>query len=696
MRPILNYSISFIVCLLFQSCLLESEIEKSIGHGDFRNLKVPFGFNFATTQDIPVSLEVFLLGGQPYEGAIFDVFLDKPEELSDEKDLSAYRKIATVTLDKRGKYEGKFKIPIDSQKLYLFSKSGGIQSLIELDKGPLGFQLYYKPTVKTPSGRQNFFPSFELSKINSNPTTLGTWNNVGYPNYLSANNFVSSALLRRTRDILSPGTEIDPNKKGTPNANNEYSSIVKLDLLENQTASVDLTFLFSLAANANTLGYYWYPTDNPPATRNDITNRRIVFPNTKTTGSPNSGMLAGETVRLIGPNSNGSFPPNTTIGFFLVQNSFTAGTGNNAGTINFTRTTFYSESKYNLSPGNEQRFVSLYDAPTNQIIFGVEDGGISGNGWSGRDNDFDDVVFFVSYTPDDAVDLTGTPTTNQDPSPAGDDLLYIPSSTTFGTIMFDDSWPILGDGDFNDIVIDYRYSALASATEVSGNNRYISKINVRAKLAMVDAANSNGLGILIPGINPANVSQITNLDITGKTNYNTNQSKTYSIESGHTGDVVVLLFDDANQLFEGPCFNSGNVGCSTGSPIEFSFTITLNPMARQSNFNAISPFVILSKKREKELHAPGNRPSIKANKSLFGTADDSSNEGQSRYFLSSQNLLWGLNVNQAIPVPKNGISISDSYPEFSLWATSGGTTHTSWFSDSPGKRVASKLINRQN
>ena len=691
MKKLISYAHVVTIALFLQSCLLDPKQETEFPSATpFPSLSIPEGFTFTTAVPVNLDLEISLLGGAALAGGVFDVYLEKPDDYSDEVDLSKYKLVGTINLDDNGKYRGQLKIPSNQSTLYLFSRTGGIQTLLEVPKTQNGFSLNYTPK---PAERNARISSSSMRTL-ANPLTLGTWNSVGYPNYLTENEFVSSGLLRRSRAILSPNTEIDPEKRGTPNSYGEFNSLIKLELESNQTATVDITFLFSLAANANSLGYYWFPTNSPPTTASEVTNKRMVFPNTKTTGTPNSGMVAGETVRLIGPNPDGSFPDDTSIGFFLVQNGFLAGSSGAQGTINYNRVTFFSQSGLNTSPGDEQRFVNIYDAETNTIIFGVEDGGISSSSWSTRDNDFDDVVFFASYTPDDAPDKKDIPTTDPDPDPESDDLIYIPNSNGFGTLMFDDSWPKLGDGDFNDLVVDYQYTARASATEVEGNNRYVSQMNFRFKVAMADAANSNGLGVMIPGLSPTSVIDISNLDIHGQTNYNTDKSISYQLESGHTNEVVLLFAPDINSLFDGPCFNSGSPGCQTGPSIEFSFTVTFNPMARQSNFNNISAFLVLNQNRGRELHTPGNRPSALLSTSLYGTSDDGSDTGEGKYFQSKTNLPWGLDITNAIPVPKNEVSILEAYPSFESWAKSGGIVDTNWYVDLPGKRMKDKLIER--
>jgi LruC domain-containing protein len=678
-----------ITSILFSCDIQEAPIQREASK--LEELKIPTGFNFKLSEVTQVELKVKLLGGEPLSFGKFDLVLDAEGMFREGINSKSVEKIASITLDGDGKYSGELNVPLVYSKLYLVSETGGVDPILELRRSGNSFILNYEPVNE--AKKSAYINSFNY-RLAANPSTLGTWNDVGYPNYLGDNTFVSSGLLTRVRQILSPGVPIGGAFRGTP-VDASYNTVIKLDLEPTQTATVDITFLFSLAANANSLGYYWYTSSSPPANVASITNKRLIFSNTNTTNSSSkSGMVAGETVGLIGPNADGSFPPNITIGFFLVQNSFSKGSGGSAGTVNYNRTTFYSESRYNISPGNDQRFVNLYDELTGHIVYGVEDGGLTSNSWATKDDDFDDVVFFASYTPNDAVFLDELPRTNPEVAPDQTDVIYNPGSTSFATLMFEDSWPKVGDGDYNDVVLDYRYSAIASSSETPGANKYISKINVKSRLVVSDAANRNGLGILIPGISPNSVASISLLDLSGN-NTNTLPGASYQLEAGHTGDVVVILTNDINTLFDGPCFNSGSSDCVTGDPIEFSFTITFNPMTRQTNFNNISSFLILSQDRGREVHIAGNRPTVKFNSSLVGTENDDSNPGSSRYFQAkTTNVPWALDIPLKIPVVKNQSNILEAYPEFGGWANSSGVVNQSWYIEGSGRRNASKLINR--
>jgi hypothetical protein len=60
-------------------------------------------------------------------------------------------------------------------------------------------------------------------------------------------------------------------------------------------------------------GFYTYPTDQPPSTLDNIDSLVVILPN-----SSSPPLEAGDKIRL------GEFPPNSTIGYFLIARGWSA------------------------------------------------------------------------------------------------------------------------------------------------------------------------------------------------------------------------------------------------------------------------------------------------------------------------------------------------------------------------------------
>lgn len=698
------FTVAIIACKKKED--VKPEVQEEI---DFKKMSVPLGFDYATTSDQNLNVSVVLLGGQPYKGAEFDVYLDDPADYIDNlASLEKLRNIVSLRLDEKGTISTTLRIPDYIQKVYLVSKSIGIPEYFELAKSSNGFSLVYNPNqpqvsktgalanlsfyqngFQLQSTGGNVFSGLPtLSDVNTN-TTIRSWSNVGFPDYLTTPVYVNPTFLERFKAALPKGV---PVPAGSNYLDSSIPRTIVLDLKPGQTADVTVTFMFANSANKNTLGYYWYPTNTPPASAAAIpaANKGYIFPSTSRSTTTNySGLVAGHTVKLVGPNTDGSFPPNTTIGFFLISNSFTPTTVGTPGTINTSRVTYYSNSSYNVAgstgnmSGKKERMVTLYDEATNKIVWSIEDG---------TDGDYSDIAFFASWNPNEAIDVSKFPKLPTAPK-SDSDYIFYPAKNVKGTLLFEDCWPSLADFDMNDMVVNHNYTGLL---DQSAANK-ISEVNFTFDLASISAQQNNSFAVMVPDVPPSQVAIVTNLNFDGA-NINSNKTLTYAVESGHTNDMVIRVFDGASTILGG---NNINNTSTTRAVETFSFTVKFNPSITVANFNKISPFLIPRGNRSYEIHLANHRPSVKANKAVFGTFDDNSSVGAGRYFLSNTknslgNITWAIDVPEKIPFPKTGQSMTGAYPNFASWATSGAASHTDWYTNGVANRVAEKLVNPPN
>jgi hypothetical protein len=200
----------------------------------------------------------------------------------------------------------------------------------------------------------------------------GTFKKSGKPNYLtSPGDVISSTFLQRIQSSLPSGYPV-------PQYHPEYLAVnVTHDIKLKDTADVWITFVDEGAGFKNVLTYYVYDLVAPPTVK--PTNLNVIFPNLSLEGNV---LVRGNKVFL------GRFPKGKGIGFALVANGFqneTVTTGVNI---------FYSNPKFNPEPDTNKRrhSVMLLDS-TQKIILGFED--IRRDN-SGSDQDFNDVVFYVS------------------------------------------------------------------------------------------------------------------------------------------------------------------------------------------------------------------------------------------------------------------------------------------------------------
>lgn len=156
------------------------------------------------------------------------------------------------------------------------------------------------------------------------------------------------------------------------------------NIVLNKDCEVYITFLNEAAGYQNTLGYYYYDANNPPASLNDLT-KIIVFPNASKAGSGGE-LVPGSTMELLG-----TFNENTVIGFFLISNGW------QNGQITNGLYTVYSDPIFNAQ--NKVQSLIFHDPTCSSTVLCFEDILTT----TGGDKDFNDVIFQVTTSPASAI-----------------------------------------------------------------------------------------------------------------------------------------------------------------------------------------------------------------------------------------------------------------------------------------------------
>ena len=66
--------------------------------------------------------------------------------------------------------------------------------------------------------------------------------------------------------------------------------------------------------------------------------------------------------------------------------------------------------------------------------------------------------------------------------------------------------------------------------------------------------------------------------------------------------------------------------------------------------------------------------------------EDDSDPGTDRYYVTTNNLPWAIDVPSSFDWPKEKIEISQAYQKFIEWAESLGQDDDDWYLDLPGYR----------
>ena len=158
--------------------------------------------------------------------------------------------------------------------------------------------------------------------------------------------------------------------------------------------------------------------------------------------------------------------------------------------------------------------------------------------------------------------------------------------------------------------------------------------------------------------------------------------------------AVIPLFDDAHKALGRDRYEQINTiaGHSANtSPKNISFTIKFsNPISvDELNINKLNVFIFVegNRNQRKEIHIVGYQPTKLANTDLFGGNNDDSSTSRKRYYISKDNLAWGIMVPTDFKWPLEYVNIKSAYSLFESWVTSGGTKNEEWWKTFDSSRV---------
>lgn len=252
--------------------------------------------------------------------------------------------------------------------------------------------------------------------------------------------------------------------------------------------------------------------------------------------------------------------------------------------------------------------------------------------------------------------------------------------------LFEDQWPLYGDYDMNDIVMTIKKRKL----ELSKHNNKVKEFKLEIELSAVGATKKIGAAIMFDGVLASDITKEVafgddddNLLIK---DFNLNN---YNIENGQK-HAVVPLFDDAHKTLGKDRYIQINTISSHSNNIKrtqtISFSIEFNTPTLSAvafNINKLNIFIITGGNgiKRREIHIAGYQPTQLADVSSFGGNNDSSSISAKKYYLSKENLAWGIIVPTNFKWPLEYVNIQTAYNQFNNWVTSGGAGNKNWWNN---------------
>ncbi|MEJ6981975.1 DUF4114 domain-containing protein [Pedobacter sp. P351] len=207
--------------------------------------------------------------------------------------------------------------------------------------------------------------------------SLGTYDQSGKPNYLLTKDVISNGLLSFLNNTLPERTDL---RKSNPEL---LTTKAIADIAITSRSKIFITFVSQATEFSNTIAFYTYPTNSPPASARDIKEITYIFPN----AGSETPLTAGDKVDI------GTFTPGTSVGFVLMKN----GWNRSDKKINNDVVHFCSNDVLNpeFDSGLKKHAVLTNYNAENKVLIGFED---IDRTQPACDHDFNDVVVYASVT----------------------------------------------------------------------------------------------------------------------------------------------------------------------------------------------------------------------------------------------------------------------------------------------------------
>lgn len=274
---------------------------------------------------------------------------------------------------------------------------------------------------------------------------------------------------------------------------------------------------------------------------------------------------------------------------------------------------------------------------------------------------------------------------------------YYPENGSWVTLAYEDQWPIEGDYDMNDVVFHYRTVSVIK-------DEQLLRVDLYGQLIAIGASFHNGFAIRIPGIQADAVDtskmrfKHSSLDAAGNSS---EQDMGNPIET-ESDELIAIISQDTWQEVTTDCdFYRTDAACT--DHIQFAFELSL-PFSSAQASSTIStlydPFIFATSNRFHgnhfatppgrgwEMHLADVPATEQANNSFFNTGQDTTDTDSGRYYKTSNNLPWAMEVGTEWKHPYSGVDLLKAYPDFEGHITSNKENNLDWYQAT--KRVSGK------
>jgi len=267
---------------------------------------------------------------------------------------------------------------------------------------------------------------------------------------------------------------------------------------------------------------------------------------------------------------------------------------------------------------------------------------------------------------------------------------YYPENGSWVTLAYEDQWPIEGDYDMNDVVFHYRTVSVIK-------DEQLLRVDVYGQLIAIGASYHNGFGVRIPGVQADTVDtskmrfKHSSLDANGDSS---EQDMGNPIET-ESDELIAIITQDTWQEVTTDCaFYRTDASCT--DHIQFAFELSLPFSSAQANSTISTlydPFIFATSNRFHgnnfatppgrgwEMHLADVPATEQVNNSFFQTGQDTTDTSSDRYYKTSNNLPWAMEVGTEWKHPYSGVDLLQAYPDFEGHITSNKADNLDWYQE---------------
>lgn len=254
----------------------------------------------------------------------------------------------------------------------------------------------------------------------------------------------------------------------------------------------------------------------------------------------------------------------------------------------------------------------------------------------------------------------------------------------WGTLMFEDMFPVLGDYDFNDVVANYK----AMLYLETNDNTKVLGLNIGVTIKALGGDNPFDLHLQIKGI------KNSELDIRSLYVFPSKDGRTDNVDLVNSNDANSNIMFSFDKLMNNLDKNKGGKYLNTEpsfltsklSTVNFIIFFKKSIKLSRLPFNSFD-FFIANPDRSVEIHTKGNT-------SVFSPYNATEGLNATPY-TSSKGYVWAINVPYQINNLIEGTNFLLGYPMFAEWAESAGVKGLEWYKDSKSNIMNDKTTGKQ-